>query len=76
MCLVFNPLDLSDIYKKYSILQIENDCVDTDIGKWDRYGLGCKDYGDKGQCGPGDDDDFYSFEMCCICGGGTDSKIS
>ena len=50
--------------------------MDTDIGKWDRYGLGCKDYGDKGQCGPGDDDDFYSFEMCCICGGGTDSKIS
>ena len=45
--------------------------MDSDIGKWDQYGFGCKDYTTDSNCGKYDDGDFYSYEMCCICGGGS-----
>ena len=48
-----------------------SDCVDTDNGATDPYGDGCAAYNDyPSWCGNYDDDDFFSMEMCCICGGG------
>jgi hypothetical protein len=49
-------------------------CVDTDNGATDKNGDGCNFYrsdpGNDGYCGDYDDEDFFSSEMCCACGGG------
>ena len=47
-------------------------CVDTDNGATDAYGDSCADYFYSPHwCGGDyDDDDFYSGDMCCACGGG------
>ncbi len=48
-----------------------SECVDTDNGAVDPYGDGCAAYNSfPSWCGNYDDDDFFSLEMCCICGGG------
>ena len=50
------------------------DCVDTDNGAVDPYGDDCAAYNAfPSWCGNYDDDDFFSLEMCCICGGGDSS---
>ena len=51
------------------------DCIDTDNGKVDRYGYGCSHYTQTTDCGKYDYS-FDSFEMCCICGGGSTSMTS
>ena len=50
------------------------ECVDTDNGAVDPYGDDCAAYNAfPSWCGNYDDDDFFSLEMCCVCGGGTGS---
>jgi len=50
-------------------------CEDTDTGKKDKDGNGCKWYTiydpDGAECGKHDDNDFQANKMCCHCGGGT-----
>ena len=49
-------------------------CEDTDNGAVDPYGDDCAAYNNfPSWCGNYDDDDFFSLEMCCVCGGGTGS---
>ena len=46
-------------------------CQNTDNGKLDIDGNGCRAYILPESCGGYDDNDFTSTDMCCICGGGT-----
>ena len=48
-------------------------CTNLDIGLTNLNGLGCKDY-TEAMCGQGNDADFKSEELCCICGGGLEHK--
>ena len=51
-------------------------CVDTDNGATDKDGDGCNEYsGNPSYCGNYDDDDFFSYQMCCVCVKGTSSNI-
>lgn len=47
-------------------------CVDTTNGAVDSYGDTCSYYkkNPKSDCGSGDDRNFDSYDMCCVCGGG------
>ena len=47
------------------------ECADTENGATDEYGLTCDHYASyPSWCGCCDDEDFFSDDMCCACGGG------
>ena len=52
----------------YSIVNILDECVNTDDGATDVDGYSCQDYEYFPEdCGHYDDDDFKSMTMCCVC---------
>jgi len=49
---------------------------EMDVGALDKDGDGCRWYKDHiDQCGLHDGDTFLANEMCCVCGGGSTSKL-
>ena len=45
-------------------------CVDLNVNETDQGGYGCDAYTSAASCGKYDDEDFYSYKLCCNCGGG------
>ena len=68
---VFNSMEMCCICK-YPTYDDDyyygGDCYDSDYDATDSFGDSCADYTLQ-WCGTGDDDDFNSMEMCCICQG-------
>jgi hypothetical protein len=52
-------------------------CEDSDNGATDSYGDNCEGFtANPGWCGTGDDEDFKSTEMCCVCKNNSSLKHS
>ena len=66
----------------YILINLEAVCFDTDGGAEDTYGDTCADYSinwcpsSQETYNTYDDDDFSADIMCCICGGGSDTRNS
>jgi hypothetical protein len=75
-------LDLSEINEiredkkmNLSLKRRLSECSDTNEGAVGFMGCGCEcEY--EGYCGYSDTEDFIANEMCCSCGGGSETSTS